>query len=176
MSIAVIYGGTRPNGNTETLTEHGIRGLDVERIHLSDFSILPIEDARHAEGGFKDVADDYHSVIDRILQHDTLIFATPVYWYSMSGTMKNFIDRWSHSMRDAKYPDFKQQMAGKKAYVVAVGGDHPYVKALPMIQQFKHIFDFMGMEFAGYVLGEGSRPGDILKDEKALFAAEKLFV
>ncbi|MED1471908.1 NAD(P)H-dependent oxidoreductase [Bacillus salipaludis] len=174
MSIAVLYGGTRPNGNTEALTEHAIRGLDVERINLRDFSILPIEDARHDEAGFQDRGDDYNAVIDRVLEHDTLIFATPVYWYSMSGTMKNFIDRWSHSMRDAKYPDFKKQMSAKKAYVVAVGGDNPYVKALPMIQQFKHIFDFMGMEFAGYVIGEGNKPGDIQQDKTALHAAEQL--
>ncbi|MFD0826444.1 flavodoxin family protein [Neobacillus sp. M.A.Huq-85] len=174
MSIAVLYGGTRPNGNTEALTEHAIRGLDVERINLRDFSILPIEDARHDEAGFQDLGDDYNAVIDRVLQHDTLIFATPVYWYSMSGTMKNFIDRWSHSMRDAKYPDFKKQMAAKKAYVVAVGGDNPYLKGLPMIQQFQHIFDFMKMEFAGYVIGEGNKPGDIQQDKNALHAAEQL--
>jgi multimeric flavodoxin WrbA len=174
MKIAVLYGGTRPNGNTETLTDHVIQGLDVEKIYLKDHTILPIIDKRHAPEGFQDRNDDYNSIIDRILPHDTLLFATPIYWYTMSGSMKNFIDRWSQSLRDANYPDFKATMASKKAYVIAVGGDQPYLKGMPMIQQFKHIFDFMGMEFGGYVLGKGSKPGDILQDQTALFAAEQL--
>jgi multimeric flavodoxin WrbA len=174
MSIAVIYGGTRPEGNTEILTEQVIKGLSPEKIYLKDHSILPIIDMRHSPEGFHDRKDDYNSIINRILPHDILLFSTPVYWYSMSGSMKNFIDRWSQTLRDPNYPDFKKRMAAKKAYVIAVGGDNPNIKGLPMIQQFKHIFDFMGTEFAGYVIGEGNKPGDILEDQTALSTAEQL--
>jgi len=48
------------------------------------------------------------------------------------------------------------------------------IKGLPLIEQFGHIFDFMGMSFEGYVLGEGNRPGDILRDHQALSAASRL--
>lgn len=174
MSIAVIYGGTRPNGNTELLTEKVIDGLKVEKIHLKNFDIRPIEDLRHDENGFHDVGDNYNTVIDLILPHDIVIFATPIYWYSMSGIMKNFIDRWSQTLRDSKYPNFKTTMGSKKAYVIAVGGDNPYVKGLPMIQQFQHIFDFMGTSFEGYILGKGSKPGDINGDLTAFAAATQL--
>ncbi|KMJ57218.1 NAD(P)H-dependent oxidoreductase [Bacillus sp. LL01] len=174
MSIAVIYGGTRKQGNTETLTKHAIHGIEVEEIFLRDHTILPIVDMRHDEEGFQDRKDDYNSVIERILQHDTLIFATPIYWYSMSGTMKNFIDRWSHTMRDANFADFKTKMSSKKAYVIAVGGDAPSIKGLPMIEQFKYIFEFMGVEFKGYIIGKGNKPGDIQGDKVALFEAEAL--
>ncbi|MGJ7913238.1 flavodoxin family protein [Neobacillus sp. LXY-1] len=171
MSIAIIYGGTRPNGNTELLTDHVVKGLTTEKIYLHEHTIQPIIDKRHSSEGFQDRNDDYNSIIDRILPHDILLFATPVYWYTMSGSMKNFIDRWSQTLRDSNYPDFKKIMATKKAYVIAVGGDQPRIKGLPMIQQFKHIFDFMGIEFAGYVLGEGNKPEDILADETALSIA-----
>lgn len=174
MTIAAIYGGTRLNGNTEILTEYAIRGLNTEKIFLRDYSILPIRDMRHSEEGFQDQNDDYNSIISRILQHDTLIFSTPIYWYSMSGTMKNFIDRWSQTLRDSKYPDFKSKMATKKAYVIAVGGDNPHIKGLPMIQQFKYIFDFMEIEFMGYLLGCGNKPEDIYQDKVALSNAEQL--
>lgn len=174
MKIAVIYGGTRPNGNTETLTELVIKGLAVNRIFLKDYRILPIEDFRHSEGGFPDVDDEYNTVIKQIIDHDILIFATPVYWYSMSGIMKNFIDRWSQTLRDSSFPDFKKQMAAKQAYVVAVGGDAPYIKGLPMIEQFQFIFSFMGTAFAGYILGDGNKPGEVLKDKVAIAAAKEL--
>jgi multimeric flavodoxin WrbA len=174
MTIAVIYGGTRPNGNTEILTEYAIQGLDVEKIYLRDYNVQPIVDQRHAEEGFQEINDDYNSIIERILKHDILIFATPIYWYSMSGTMKNFIDRWSQTLRDPKFPDFKTNMSSKQAYVIAVGGDDPYLKGLPLIQQFQYIFDFMGISFKGYVLGKGNKPCDIYQDKQAIFAAEQL--
>ncbi|MED0663444.1 flavodoxin family protein [Geobacillus thermodenitrificans] len=174
MSIAVIYGGTRPNGNSEILTERVIQGIATEKIYLRDFNIQPIIDMRHSKEGFQERNDDYNSIIDRILPHDILIFSTPIYWYSMSGTMKNFIDRWSQTLRDPKYPDFKSKMASKKAFVIAVGGDDPYIKGLPLIQQFQYIFDFMGIEFAGYILGNGNKPGEVLQDKVALFAATQM--
>ncbi|MFC9773852.1 flavodoxin family protein [Paenibacillus chitinolyticus] len=174
MSIAVIYGGTRPDGNTEQLTEEAVKGLTVDRIHLNTYTIRAIIDGRHAEEGFPEMNDDYKEVIDRVLAADVLIFATPVYWYSMSGIMKNFVDRWSQMMRDGDYPDFKKTMAAKKAYVIAVGGDLPEIKGLSMIQQFQYIFDFMGIRFEGYILGKGNKPGDVLQDAEGMFAAERL--
>ncbi|AIM16523.1 flavodoxin family protein [Neobacillus sedimentimangrovi] len=174
MSIAVIYGGTRPNGNSEKLTELVIQDIATEKIYLRDFNIQPIIDMRHSKDGFQERNDDYNSIIDRILPHDILIFSTPIYWYSMSGTMKNFIDRWSQTLRDPKYPDFKSKMASKKAFVIAVGGDDPYIKGLPLIQQFQYIFDFMGIEFAGYILGNGNKPEEVLQDKVALFAATQM--
>lgn len=174
MTIAVIYGGTRPNGNTEYLASKAIDGLYTEKIFLRDYKILPIEDYRHSPGGFPPVEDDYDRVMDRILPHETLVFVTPIYWYSMTGTMKNFIDRWSQAMRDPRYPEFRKQLADKTAFVIAAGGDHPYIKGLPMIQQFQYIFDFFGTNFAGYVIGKASRPGEMPNDTAAMTAAEQL--
>jgi hypothetical protein len=36
MTIGVIYGGTRQNGNSEMLTEHVIQVIVSEKIHLRD--------------------------------------------------------------------------------------------------------------------------------------------
>jgi len=174
MSIAVIYGGNRLNGNTVALTKLAIQGLEVEEIYLKDHNIEPIIDMRHNIEGFNKVHDDYNSVINRILPHDILIFSTPIYWYSMTGIMKNFIDRWSQTLRDLDFPDFKNQMSHKQAYVIAVGGDNPSIKGLPMIQQFHYIFDFVGISFDGYIIGNGNRPGDIVQDLEAVFLAEQL--
>ncbi|WP_330942447.1 flavodoxin family protein [Bacillus velezensis] len=174
MKIAVINGGTRSGGNTDILAEKAVQGFDVEHIHLRKYRIRPVEDLRHAQGGFRPVQDDCDSIIERILPCDILVFATPIYWFGMSGTLKLFIDRWSQTLRDPRFPDFKQQMSAKQAYVTAVGGDNPKLKGLPLIQQFEHIFHFMGMSFKGYVLGEGNRPGDILHDQQALSAASRL--
>ncbi|MFD2043111.1 flavodoxin family protein [Ornithinibacillus salinisoli] len=174
MTIGVIYGGSRENGNTEVLTEQIIHDIPVERIYLSEFEIKPIEDQRHVVGGFQNVNDDYNSIIDRIITHDILIFSTPIYWYSMSGTMKLFIDRWSQTLKDKRYANFKDVMSSKIAYVIAVGGDEPFLKGIPLIQQFQYIFEFIGITFGGYILGSGNKPNDVLRDEQALAIACQL--
>ncbi len=174
MSIAVIYGSTRDKGNTEWLTEEVINGVPVEKFYLREYNILPIKDERHSEEGFQEVLDDYSALIGKILKHDVLIFSTPVYWYSMSGTMKLFIDRWSQTLRDKNHPNFREDLAKKSAYVIAVGGDRPTIKALPMIQQFQYICDFFGMTLESYVIGKASKPGEIQKDTKAITAAHEM--
>lgn len=173
MSIVVLHGSSRKGGNTETLTSVAMEGLDRTDIFLRDKKILPIHDQRHDEGGFDPVDDDYDGIISEVLQHDILVFTTPVYWYGASGILKNFIDRWSQSLRDSRY-DFKAAMASKKAYVIVVGGDNPRIKALPLIQQLKYTFDFMGMPLEGYLVGQARRPGDITSDFRALTEAQWL--
>lgn len=167
MSILVLQGSSRVDGNTEQLTRLALEGIPHKQILLREMSIMPIRDQRHEREGFDPVDDDYESVIMEVLRHEKIIFATPVYWYTMSGVMKNFIDRWSQSLRNPDY-DFKAIMAQKKAYVIAVGGDDPRIKAMPLIQQMKYCFEFVGMSFESYIIGKASRPGDILQDTRAL--------
>ncbi|GAA5417552.1 putative NAD(P)H-dependent FMN-containing oxidoreductase YwqN [Paraliobacillus ryukyuensis] len=143
MTIGVIYGGTRVNGNTEVLTERVIHELPVERIYLSEFEIKPIEDQRHVLGGFQNVNDDYNTIIDR----------------------------WSQTLKDIRYANFKDVMSSKSAYIIAVGGDEPFLKGIPLIQQFQYIFDFIGITFVDYVVGTGNKPNEILQDDRALASA-----
>jgi multimeric flavodoxin WrbA len=169
--ILVLNGSSRENGNTEQLTDVILEGVSCTRINIRDFLIQPIVDKRHDPEGFTTVADDYDQIIKLVRQHDVLIFATPIYWYGMSGHMKQFIDRWSQSLRDTRF-SFKEEMKKKKAFVIICGGDNPYIKGLPLIQQFQYIFQFMGIEYIGYVIGEGNAPGDVLRDERAIGQAK----
>jgi multimeric flavodoxin WrbA len=173
LKLLILYGSTRQDGNTEWLTERMVEGLPATRIHLREKRILPIQDMRHAAKGFSPVDDDHDEVVQEMLRHDMIVFATPLYWYGMSGLMKNFIDRWSQSLRDTRF-SFKEQMRTKKAYVVIVGGDNPRIEGLPLVQQFTHIFRFMGMEFADYVIGKGNKPGEIRQDAKAIAQAAQI--
>lgn len=173
MKILVLYGSSRRHGNSEALADHLTREMNATRIYLAEKQITPIVDKRHDPEGFSPVDDDHDEIIRQMLAHDVIVFATPLYWYGMSAQMKLFIDRWSHSLRDKRY-EFKAGMAGKKAYVVIAGGDNPRIKGLPLVQQFNYICDFMGMEFAGYVLGKGGKPREVLNDERALQDAEQV--
>lgn len=173
MKIIVLNGSTRENGNTEQLTNHVLKGIEHTTIFLKDQTILPIEDKRHDAEGFQPVDDDYDTVIKEVLAHDMIIFATPLYWYGMSGPMKNFVDRWSQSLRDERL-NFKEEMSKKKMFVITAGGDNAKIKGLPLIQQFQYIFDFVSASFEGYLIGSGNQPGEVLQDKQALQQGEAL--
>lgn len=166
-NILLLNGSSRENGNTEQLTNILLQDVAHTHVNLRDFLIQPIEDKRHTPGGFTEVADDYEKLIQLVRQHDILIFATPIYWYGMSGQMKLFVDRWSQSLRDPRF-SFKEEMKAKKAFVVLCGGDEPYVKGLPLLQQFQYIFQFFGTEWLGYVIGKGNAPREVLNDQQAV--------
>lgn len=173
MKLLVMYSSSRRHANSEILAERVIQDLPATRLFLTDHQILPIEDMRHTEEGFGFVDDDYDQIIHQVLDHEILLFSAPIYWYGMPARMKLFFDRWSQSLRDQRFA-FKSEMSKKRAYVVLTGGDAPRLKGLPLIQQFQYIFDFVGMEFAGFLIGDGNRPGEILSDQRALLEASAL--
>lgn len=171
LKIVSLIGSTRKGGNTEQLADYVLQNIEYQKIYISDLHIKPIEDLRHTESGFQSVKDDYHQVIHALMTSDVVIFATPIYWYTMSGTMKNMIDRLSQAIRDKQYPHLKENLKTIQAIVIAVGGDEPRIKGLPLVQQFKYTFDFLNIPFSSYIIGEGNKPGEILNDHHAMAEA-----
>ncbi|WP_226580344.1 flavodoxin family protein [Halobacillus litoralis] len=167
MKILTIIGSSRENGNTEFLLNQAMQNVEHTQIRLNDYHIEPITDMRHTEEGFSPIDDDYEALLEQFLNHDLIIFVSPIYWFGMTGQMKLFFDRWSQYMRDERF-EFKDKVKGKKAYVITAGGSNPYITGLPMIQQFGHIFDFVGMSFIDYVIGHAVKPGEIKEDPLAL--------
>ncbi|PPA72452.1 flavodoxin family protein [Jeotgalibacillus proteolyticus] len=169
MSLVIISGSSRENGNTEILAKEAAKNYDgdVEWIYLRNHTIHQIVDERHSENGFTPVEDDHSSLIEKMLQADKVLFATPVYWYGMSGYMKTFVDRWSQALRD---PDlnFKQRIKNKPAYLITCGGDKVNVKGIPLVLQFQLICEFVEMDFKNYFIGEAKRPGDMNNEKEQL--------
>jgi len=176
MKLITIYGSSRKGGNSEALAKIALEQLDnntYKEIFLLDYNINPIIDERHTEQGFNHVKDDYEELITDILNYDAILFVTPLYWFGMSGRLKNFIDRFSQSLRSPHY-DFKESMEGKKVYLIIVGGTMASITALPLVQQFQLITQFMNMEFSGYLIGKGIKPLEVLDDEDSIIAAKQL--
>ena len=87
MKIIVIVGSSRNDGDASSLTKQLIEKTKWDLINLNNYEFSYF-DYEH-----KNRNDDYLKLIKEIVKkYDTLIFITPVYWFSMSGIMKVFFD------------------------------------------------------------------------------------
>ena len=87
--------------------------------------------------------DDFSLIIDEMIEATDIIFATPVYWYSMSGEMKIFFDR----LTDLVTIDKKRgrALAGKCCYLLATGSDAELPEGFEV--PFKRTAEYFGMKF-----------------------------
>lgn len=107
----IIFGSSRSFGNTRKALNDVVGKSSIELIDLNDFDISPFDyEHRNAE-------DDFIPLMEKIADYDTLIIATPVYWYSMSTQHKIFFDRFSDLLKIRK--DLGRKLRGKKLFVIA---------------------------------------------------------
>ncbi|MCU5746876.1 flavodoxin family protein [Staphylococcus sp. SQ8-PEA] len=171
--ITVLFGGSRPEGNTALLTKKALEGQDYKWIDLTEYQFNPIRDVRHNETAIRGYTDDYQTIIDQMLASDIVIFASPIYWYSVSASLKAFIDHWSETLEDPDYGDFKERLARIEFRLILVGGDCPQVKGKPCLKQIEYTLEYLGARLESYIVGTAERPGDILKDRYALEDVDK---
>ena len=130
MKVLGISTSPRCDGNSDLLLQQALggaesAGAEVEYIRLSDFEVGPcIECNSCFETGFCVIKDDYQQLLQKMLNADGLIFATPVFFMSVCAQAKMLIDR-GQCLWAAKYV-LKKSTIGeredRRAMVIAVGG------------------------------------------------------
>src|SRR5690606_21365681 len=94
--------------------------LTKELIKQSKWDLLDLNDNNFSYFDYKheNRNDDYLPLIKEIIEkYDTLIFATPIYWYSMSGIIKVFFDRFTDLLTVEK--ELGRKLRGKKMAVIS---------------------------------------------------------
>ena len=97
--VVVISSSPRRNGNSEVLAKTFALGAteaghEVEFIELRDYHLnYCVACYSCTESGKCIIGDGMNEIAEKLLQADVIVFATPVYFYSMSGQLKVFIDR-----------------------------------------------------------------------------------
>ncbi|MDX6181110.1 NAD(P)H-dependent oxidoreductase [Flavobacterium sp. Fl-77] len=136
----IILGSSRKNGNTTKIVDEISKEHGIEVINLSDFNIS------YYDYESKNREDDFFPLIKGIIEnYDTLIFATPVYWYNMSGIMKVFFDRFSDLIRIEK--ETGRKLRGKKIGVISNSHENEIEDSFYI--PFKKSADYLGMEYLG---------------------------
>ena len=110
--IIVISTSLRPGSNSDMLADKFVEGAmaaghQVEKISLTGKNIQFCRGCMACQKlGKCAIKDDVNDIMSKVLEADTVVWATPIYYYEMSGQMKTLIDRMNamYSM-DYKFRD-----------------------------------------------------------------------
>lgn len=174
-----LLGSARSGGNTETLARVAAESLPSDTlqtwISLDEVRLPVFADIRHdADLRYRISTPAEQTLLDATLAATDIVFASPVYWYSVSSSTKLYLDHWSGWMR-LEGVDFRPRMAGKNAWAVSVLSDEDISYARPLIDTLRLSAEYMDMRWCGELLGYGSRPGDIDSDDGSLSRARSFF-
>lgn len=175
-----LLASSRAGGNTETLARYAADSLPpsvpVRWLALRDVPLPEFTDLRHgdADGHRPPVAGNERLLLDATLDATDIVLASPLYWYSVSTLAKRYLDHWSGWMR---LPEerFVARMAGKTLWGVTVLAERDPAQADPLAGMLRRSAGFLDMRWGGLLLGNGSRPGDVLNDHDALDRARSFF-
>ncbi|MEM8929053.1 MAG: NAD(P)H-dependent oxidoreductase [Bacteroidota bacterium] len=140
MATVLIVGSARKDGDTSNLVVKTKKLTNWDVIDLNDYQIGYF-DYSHSNKN-----DDYLGLMHNIITtYDTLIFVTPIYWYSMSGIMKVFFDRITDLLTIEK--ELGRKLRGKKMAVMTIstGGNLGNAFWLP----FSETANYLGMQYLG---------------------------
>lgn len=98
-NVLILSSSPRVNGNSDLLCSQFAKGAkeaghQVEIVHLNNKKIHPCYGCYSCDNsGACFQKDDMAELLPKMLEADVIVFASPVYFYSMSGQLKVFIDR-----------------------------------------------------------------------------------
>lgn len=98
--VLIISSSPRKGGNSDTLCDRFAEGAvfvgnKVEKVFLKDKKIGYCTGCGLCNNGERVCSqkDDMAELINKMIEADVIVMATPVYFYTMCGQMKTFIDR-----------------------------------------------------------------------------------
>jgi multimeric flavodoxin WrbA len=112
----IILASNRQDSNTEKLVTEIYKDSPYQLINLLDHHITP-----YSYTGQYSTDDSFMDVVNVMTEYDDYVFATPVYWYCMSGLMKTFFDRLTDLT--AEHKEIGKGFKGKSASVIVAGSD-----------------------------------------------------
>ena len=178
MKVLGIFGSPRKGGNTELLLEELLKGAakegaSVERLYLSDFTIIPCKECHGCDNtGSCVILDDMERIYPRLLEADVVILASPIFFYGVTAWAKALIDR-SQAFWARKYllkdPSFGREGKKRKGFFISVGATKGQKVFEGSILTVKYFFDVLNANYVGQLLFKGvEAKGDILKHPEAL--------
>jgi multimeric flavodoxin WrbA len=154
-NVTAFLGSARSGGSTSWLLNRVIDGfnahkeehMNLNRVDLYNFEIKPLARS-FVESTEQTIPDDgMKELIPMIMTSRVVILATPIYWFTVSGMMKNFMDRW-YDFSDTKG---KLNLDGKGLAIVTSHANPSYSMSYPVFKMMEESAKFCNMVYLGGV-------------------------
>lgn len=161
--VLIISTSPRKNGNSEVLADAFLKGAvdggnTAEKISFYDKTIGFCKGCLACQKTKRCVIhDDADAIAQKMLTADVLVFATPIYYYEMSGQMKTMLDRANplfsadYAFRDVYFLSTATENE-KGVDARAISGLEGWIECFPKAR-------LAGTVFAGGVNGVGEIDG-----------------
>jgi multimeric flavodoxin WrbA len=165
LKTIALFSSSRRRGNTGQFMDRIASEFNIEVVDLADLRLSPYDyDHRNR-------SDDFEPLMERVLAHEQVIFASPIYWYAVSPAMKVFLDRISDFLELPDLLPKGRRLRGKKAFIVCTSiCDEP---SRAFMSTLRETFDYLGMNFGGvgHVNCQDGYSPDVHEADAAAFAA-----
>lgn len=118
--VVVISSSPKKGGNSDTLCDDFVRGAvdggnKAKKYFLEDIEFDSCKACNACKTPAKECIqeDELSIILDDMMEADVIVYATPVYYFSMCGTLKRFFDRC--------YPIFRH-LENKDMYIITAAG------------------------------------------------------
>lgn len=172
-NVLIISSSPRKQGNSDMLCDEFGRGAHecghkVEKIFLKDKNINYCTGCGScfSKVGSCSQDDDMKDIMQKMIAADVIVMATPIYFYTMAGQLKTFIDRNC---------SFYTLLKDKEFYFIMAAANDNNHSMDRTIEEFRgYLSCIAGSKEKGIICGTGAwNKGDILKS-KALEEAYKM--
>lgn len=173
--IVVLVGSMRKGGNTDLLAHAFAEGAGkkntVEIVSVADYKVNPCIGCNSCftrEGNQCFQKDDMLKIYEKLKIADTVVIASPVYFYGISAQLKAIIDRLHTPMRN--------EFRVKKLALLLVGAATLSELFDAIKLQYQLVLNFFHLKDAGMVLVRGVKDVGEIRQTKALKEAYDLGV
>ncbi len=176
--IVILNGSPRQNGNTAMLCAAFTEGAQAAGHEVTRFELeqLNIHGCLGCMGGGKNPEapcvqkDGMQSIYPAYREADIVVLASPLYYWSFSGQLKNAFDRlFAVAELDPHYANPKKDCV----LLMAAEGDTPD-NWKPALDYYKSLLGFLGWRDLGQVLAGGVMEAGAVAGKPVLAEARKL--
>ena len=177
--ILILMGSPRKSGNSAVLAEHLAHGAigsgaHVDTIYINGMDINPCTGCNECQGENATgcvIDDAMQDVYLKLKAADSIVFASPIYWFSVTAQLKMVIDRiYAVGGGD------KNILRGKHFGVLLVYADaDPFTSgAVNALRMFQDISAYLGTTIVDMVYGSAYEAGEIANNPELLKQAHEL--
>jgi len=171
--IAVLIGSPRRGGNTDMLAQAFIDGIDKQKNTVEIISVADVKvggctgcNACYVNNSLCVQKDDMQDIYNKLTDAETIVIATPIYFYGISSQLKSIVDRLHNPIRNTFHV--------KKLVLLMVCADTIPTVFDSVVTMYQSVLSYFSLQNGGIVKADGVKEKGDIKGNPALIEAFEL--